>query len=89
MAFLDKVSDVFDQGVDAAKDLGEIGVAKGKILINDQKIKDVYKEIGELVYKAGGVIPEEGIQSYIEKIQELEAENVVQEMIIKETKNKE
>ena len=67
MAFLDKVKDIADKGLDKAKDLGETASAKAKIAVVEAKMKDVYEEIGKAVVEAGGQIPEGGIAELLDK----------------------
>ena len=52
MAFLDKLGQVASKVGEVAGDTFDYGKAKGKIVLERGKIKDVKEEIGEYVYQA-------------------------------------
>lgn len=53
MAFLDKLGQVAGKVGEVASDTLDYGKAKGKVVLEKGKIKDVKEEIGEYVYQAG------------------------------------
>ncbi|MBR5516905.1 MAG: hypothetical protein IKU53_02935 [Firmicutes bacterium] len=55
MAFLDKLGQVAGKVTEVASDTLDYGKAKGKIVLEKGKIKDVKEEIGDYVYQVMGI----------------------------------
>lgn len=55
MAFLDKLGQVANKVGEVAGDTLDFGKAKGKIVLEKGKIKDVKEEIGDYVYQVVGI----------------------------------
>ena len=55
MAFLDKLGQVANKVGEVAGDTFDYGKAKGKIVLEKGKIKDVKEEIGDYVYQVVGI----------------------------------
>ncbi len=71
MAFLDKLGQVANKVGEVAGDTFDYGKAKGKIVLEKGKIKDVKEEIGEYVYetlKAGEALDAEALNELCAKI---------------------
>ena len=71
MAFLDKLGQVASKVGEVAGDTFDYGKAKGKIVIERGKIKDVKEELGEYVYqviKTGAELDPEKLNSLCGKI---------------------
>lgn len=84
MAFLDKLGQVANKVGEVAGDTFDYGKAKGKIVLEKGKIKDVKEEIGDYVYQVVGIdeVPDieklkewcAEIDEYLENIAKLEEE---------------
>jgi len=77
MAFMDKLGQVANKVGEVAGDTFDYGKAKGKIVLERGKIKDVKEAIGDYVYnamKADGEIDMERIKAFCAEIDEHAAE---------------
>ena len=84
MAFLDKLGQVANKVGEVAGDTFDYSKAKGKIVLEKGKIKDVKEEIGDYVYQVVGIdeVPDieklkewcAEIDEYLENIAKLEEE---------------
>lgn len=73
MAFLDKLGQVAGKVTEVASDTLDYGKAKGKIVLEKGKIKDVKEEIGDYVYQVLGIgeVPDvEKLKEFCAKIDE-------------------
>lgn len=73
MAFLDKLGQVASKVGEVASDTLDYGKAKGKIVLEKGKIKDIKEEIGAYVYqslKAGEEFDKEKLGALCAKIDE-------------------
>lgn len=71
MAFMDKLGQVANKVGEVAGDTFDYGKAKGKIVLEKGKIKDIKEEIGEYVYEVvngGGEIDMEKVKEFCAKI---------------------
>lgn len=55
MAFLDKLGQVANKVGEVAGDTLDFGKAKGKIVLEKGRIKDIKEEIGDYVYQVVGI----------------------------------
>lgn len=55
MAFLDKLGQVANKVGEVAGDTLDYGKAKGKVVLEKGKIKDIKEEIGDYVYQVVGI----------------------------------
>ena len=84
MAFLDKLGQVANKVGEVAGDTFDYGKAKGKIVLEKGRIKDIKEEIGDYVYQVVGIdeMPDVNklkewcaeIDEYLENIAKLEEE---------------
>lgn len=73
MAFLDKLGQVANKVGEVAGDTFDYGKAKGKIVLEKGKIKDIKEEIGDYVYQVVGIdeVPNvEKLKAWCEEIDE-------------------
>ena len=76
MAFMDKLGQVANKVGEVAGDTFDYGKAKGKIVLEKGKIKDIKEEIGEYVYEVvngGGEIDMEKVKEFCAKIDDHKA----------------
>lgn len=71
MAFMDKLGKVASKALDVAGDTVDLGKAKGKVVLEKNKIKEVKEAIGEYVYislKNGEELDLERLKAYCTEI---------------------
>ena len=77
MAFMDKLGQMANKVGEVAGDTFDYGKAKGKLVLEKGKIKDIKEDIGEYVYSAikeGGQLNMDRIMAFCAEIDEHMAE---------------
>lgn len=76
MAFMDKLGQMANKVGEVAGDTFDYGKAKGKIVLERGKIKDIKEALGDYVYeavKAGGEVSTDRISAFCAEIDEHKA----------------